>query len=103
MLCRAVATAIAIGLPISAAEAGQASGSFQVGVTIGAPKQQQHVSDATYTWGAAAISVKRAGFEELARIERSGTLYWFSATRDGVRYRIAVSVTNGAIVGINPA
>jgi hypothetical protein len=106
MLRRAAVSAIVFGLLISAAQAGQASGGFQVGVTIGGAQKQTNATPpatTTYTWGAAAISVTQAGFEKPKRIERSDTLYWFTAKRDGDSYRIAVSVTTGEIVKVIPA
>jgi hypothetical protein len=102
---RAAFSVIVFGLLLSAAEAGQTSGSFQVGVTIGGPQKRTTATAAvptTYTWGAAAISVTQAGFEKPVRIERSDTLYWFAARRSGESYRIAVSVFTGEIVKVIP-
>jgi hypothetical protein len=56
-----------------------------------------------YTWGAAAISVRAAGFANLRRLQRSETLYWFQAEREGRNYRVAVSVIGGSIKKTIPA
>jgi len=108
-----VRLAAAFGLSIwflaSAAMAGQTSASFAVGIVIGGPQTRSAAAPPTqsqskrYTWGAAAISLKTAGFADMRRISRSGRLYWFAAVRDGRAYRIAVSVTTGAVVKVIPA
>ncbi len=89
------------------AEAGQASSSFSVGITIGgarAPARPQPSAQALkYTWNAAAISVRRAGFEAVERLEAGAGVYWFRAERQGRRYRVAVSVTSGEIVTVTAA
>jgi hypothetical protein len=91
-----------------AAEAGTASARFSVGITITGSGTSQRAASApvpaiTYTWGAAAISARHAGFAKLQRVERSGTLYWFAAEKDGALYRIAISIHSGAIVKVIPA
>ncbi|MBC8038533.1 MAG: hypothetical protein H7X89_15080 [Rhizobiales bacterium] len=85
--------------------AGQASASFQAGITIGGNGSRSTVAAPVkrYTWGAAGISVNRAGFNDPRRIERSDTLYWFKAKRGGDSFRIAVSISSGAIVKVMPA
>ena len=90
------------------AVAGQTSGGFTVGITITGKKVQAASQAAPlparqYTWGAAAVSLARAGFADPRRIEASETLYWFTAKRDGGRYRVAVSIASGEIVKVIPA
>ena len=104
MLRLAVAASILVGLSSASALAGQASATFQVGITIGgcARSVQAAVALKTYTWGAALISVNRAGFGEPQRLEKSDTLYWFRAKRKGGSFRVAVSVASGKIIKILP-
>ena len=101
----AMVSAVMIGLLPSGAMAGQTSSSFTVGITIGGGKQQaaRVLPSKTYTWGAAAISVRAAGFANPRRVEKSDTLYWFAAERGRDRFRIAVSVFSGAVVKVIPA
>lgn len=99
---------IAAGLVTSHAMAGQTSAGFTVGITIGGKKvkpalQRQSAPARTYTWGAAAISLTRAGFANPRRAAASDTLYWFTAERSGGQYRIAVSIASGEIVKVIPA
>ncbi len=103
------------GLP-QAAEAAQVSSGMGVGLTI-APsytggENYEHrrvfvsalvtraVPANSYTWNAAAISVKRAGFKQPRRVEKSPTLYWFYAQKREADFRIAVSIASGRIVKI---
>ena len=58
------------------------------------------VAPASYTWNAAAISVKRAGFKQPRRVEKLPGLYWFEAKRRGTSFRIAVSILSGRVVKI---
>ena len=80
---------------------------FTAGIVIGgggkASQRAASVNAATYTWGAAAISVTHAGFGNPRRGERSDTLYWFTAERGGNSYRVAVSISSGVIVKVIPA
>ena len=95
-----------LGLLPSLAMAGTTSSKFSVGITIGEggnAAKQAAVPATTYTWGAAAISVKRAGFENLRQVERSETLYWFAGERAGGSYRIAISIVSGEVVKVIPA
>lgn len=107
---RAVLTICAATLFVFAwegrAEAKQASGTFSVGITIGGgrgPVRPSPPQALKYTWSAAAISVRRAGFKAVARLAAGQNVYWFSAQREGRRYRIAVSVATGRIVTITAA
>ncbi len=99
-----VLAAIFMGLSSANALAGQASATFQVGITIGGgPRSVQAAAPVkTYTWGAALISVNRAGFGEPQRLEKSDTLYWFRAKRKGGTFRVAVSVASGKVIKILP-
>jgi hypothetical protein len=103
----AMVSAVLLGLSPYAALAGQASASFQVGIVIGGGEgrsiQRAAASANTYTWGAALISVNRAGFDAPQRVEKSDTLYWFTAKRDGASFRIAVSISSGKVMRVLPA
>jgi hypothetical protein len=84
--------------------AGQASALFQAGITIGNGGGRNAARPfKTYTWGAALISLNRAGFKHPTRVEKSDTLYWFKAKRGGNSFRIAVSISSGAIMRVVPA
>jgi hypothetical protein len=98
----AVISAVIFHLMATVAVAGQNSGSFKVGLTIGGTAQATAPSS-TYTWGAAAVSVTEAGFDNLQRATKTDTLYWFTANRDGSSYRVAVSIASGAVVEVIPA
>lgn len=101
MLRRAIYSVLALALSLAPAWAQQTSGSFQVGVTIGKVARQKAVTPVvTYTWGAAEISVMRGGFHEPTRLKRTEMLYWFATRRDGVAYRVAVSIVTGKIVAV---
>ncbi len=76
-----------------------ASASFKVGLTVGSVARAA-AREVTYTWGAAAISVTAAGYGNVQRVEKTTTVYWFKARRDGGNYRIAVSIVSGAVVSI---
>ncbi|HUR43361.1 MAG TPA: hypothetical protein VMZ01_04600 [Aestuariivirga sp.] len=102
----AMVSAVLLGLSPCAALAGQASASFQVGIVIGGGEGrsiQRAAPVKTYTWGAAIISVNRAGFIAPRPIEKSDTLYWFTAKRDGDSFRVAVSIFSGKVIRVLPA
>ncbi len=105
MVRRAVVSALILSLLPCPALAGQASASFQVGIVIGSGGHsiQAAAPAKTYTWGAALISVNRAGFNTPQRIERSDTLYWFKAKRDGASFRVGVSISSGKVMRVLPA
>lgn len=94
-------------LAVGEAHAGQASSSFSVGIRIGPSEDgslpQAQTTAMTYTRGAAAISVRRAGFDAPVATGRSKDLYWFTATRGGERFRVAVSIFSGQIVRVLPS
>ena len=94
---------VALLLMAEVAEAGQNSASFNVGLTIGPRTTSLRASPSTYTWGAAEISVKSAGFGNLQRVDKQASLYWFAGTRNGASFRISVSSLSGHIVEILPA
>ncbi|MBC8038535.1 MAG: hypothetical protein H7X89_15090 [Rhizobiales bacterium] len=54
----------------------------------------------SYTWNAAALSVKGAGFKQPRRMEKSLALYWFQAKRQGAIFRIAVSIASGKVLKV---
>jgi hypothetical protein len=94
----AILAAVLLVFP-SVSQAGQASGRFKVGLTIGqGPKNPPHASK--YTWGAAELAVLEAGYSDLDRLEKSGSVYWFHGHRGGDEFRIAVSITSGDIVEV---
>jgi hypothetical protein len=97
----AAISAVIFHLMVTVAVAGQSSATLKVGLTIGGAATS--APSRTYTWGAAAVSVMKAGFDNTQRAEKTNTLYWFTAQRDGDNYRIAVSITSGAIVEVIPA
>jgi len=101
----AVVSAVILGLWSCAALAGQASASFQVGIRIGGGERTVPADNPvkTYTWGAAVISVNRAGFDKPRRLNKSDTLYWFEANRGGTTFKIAVSISSGKVIKILPA
>ena len=105
---RAAISGLVLALLAGSAQAGQTSAGFTAGIVIGgggkAGRQMKQAATTTYTWGAAAISVKLAGFGNLQRIEKSDTLYWFTAKKGGGNsYRVAVSISSGVIVKVIPA
>ena len=109
MVRLAAACSLSIWFLASTAMAGQTSASFAVGIVIGGPQTKSAAAAPApsqakrYTWGAATISLKSAGFADMRRISRSGRLYWFAAVRDGRAYRVAVSIATGAVVKVIPA
>jgi hypothetical protein len=99
---------LAVALCTAPAEAGQTSASFQVGVTIVGPGHPAKAKAAArralrYTWGAAGVSVAKAGFQSARKLKAEGEVYWFAARRGGQAYRVAVSQASGAIVKVMPA
>lgn len=99
------------------AGAGQSGASFRVGITIlppgaaAAERQRKPARLAThfvkrrslarrYTWGAAAASLTRAGFRDIARQGQVGFVYLFTARRPGGSYRVAVSAASGDILKV---
>ena len=101
----AIVSAVIAGLLSSEGLAQQASTSFSVGITIGGGgRPRLAVAPAkTFTWGAAAISVRRQGFHVLRRLEKSDGFYWFTAKRDGSRFKVAVLIATGVILKVIPA
>ena len=103
----AILSVLLLGIAATGAAAGQSSARFTVGITIGGPQKQVKAAatgaTAIYTWGAATISVRKAGYSVRQRGERTDTLYWFVAERNGASFRVAVSIASGSIVKIIPA
>lgn len=91
-----------LALPPGSGRAGQASASFTVGLVIGKPQgrapRPAFSLRRTYTWNAAAISVRLAGYRTPVRLKAAAGAYWFLAERGGRRFRIAVSTATGAIL-----
>jgi hypothetical protein len=104
MVRAAVLTGLLLGITGVSAAAGRSSASFTVGITIGGPQKAARVagSAASHTWGSAAISVGRAGYTVLRRIEKTDTLYWFAAERRGAGFAVAVSIASGRVVKVKP-
>ena len=97
-----IVAALAICLLGSASLAGTSQGSFTVGIVIGKAKPHKPPKY-HYTWGAAAVSLVRAGYGDLRRIEASGEVFWFAAERTGARFRVAVEIATGRIAAVIPA
>jgi hypothetical protein len=102
MVRHAMFLGLALCLVPAGAMAGQASANFTVGISIGGGSGQPRAVK-TYTWGAAAVSVRQAGYDNPRRVAQSDTLYWFEAQRSGSTYRIGVSISSGEIVKVIPA
>jgi hypothetical protein len=100
----AVGLMLVLAFPGAEALANQAKANFTVGIVIGkaTPRKRAAPRPAlkTYTWNAAAVSVRIAGFRKPVRLTSGGGVYWFLAEREGRRYRIAVSVSTGAILKV---
>jgi hypothetical protein len=106
MLRRGLTSGLVLWLSAAAATAAQVSASFTVGVVIGGKaghRPQRIAPRKTYTWGAAEISVRRAGFASPQRTGKSDLIYWFTAEKAGASYRIAVAIDSGRIVEVVPA
>ena len=97
-----VVVGIVLCLLQAEALAGTAQGAFTVGIVIGKVKPPKPPK-LRYTWGAAAISLTRAGYENPRRIEASGDVYWFEVRRAGARFRVAVWIATGRIAAVRPA
>ena len=82
--------------------AGTAHGAFTVGIVIGKVKPPKPPK-LRYTWGAAAITLTRAGYQNPRRIAAAGNVYWFVASRAGARFRVAVWIATGKIAAVIPA
>jgi hypothetical protein len=93
--------------PYQSAKAEQAKANFTVGLVIGKPRVRALppavAPRKSYTWNAAAISVRLAGFRRPVRLKSGGGIYWFVAEREGRRYRVGVSVSTGAVLKITRA
>ena len=103
MLRAAIVSSLLLGAILTVPVlAGQSSSSFRVGLTIGQPGAWTPTfrDHRTYTWNAAAISVRRAGFHGVIHVNSSGGIYWFEAEREGRRYRVAVSASTGGILKV---
>lgn len=75
------------------------SATFTAGIVIGAPaKQRGPVLNVRYTWGAAQVSIARAGYRDISRLTRANDIYWFTARRHQSRASIGVSAWNGGIL-----
>lgn len=91
------------------AAAGEISGQMSVGlvVTGGAAPAKQTAAAATppramtYTPGAGAISVSRAGYGDISLYSNVGATYLFKAARDGTYYYVGVSVSSGQITSVS--
>jgi hypothetical protein len=78
-----------------AAEAGQSSANFNVGLVIRGKGRPARAPSLTYTWGAAAVSLLKAGYRDIRPTGRSATIYRFEAAQGGRRYHVTVSVATG--------
>ena len=116
-----VLTPLLFAIPVStSAIAGQAKGVFEVGIVIAGtptPPPVKHnvkygegavtpavprIPATTYTWRAAAISVKQAGYQHPRLQGVDDGLYWFRARKKGQGYDVAVSIQSGKVVKVVP-
>lgn len=93
---------LALGLMAGPSLAGQSGAGFTAGIVIG-KQDNVHKPPRHYTWGAAAVTLQRAGYKNIARDQAAEGLYWFTARKDAAFFRIAVSADTGAIVAVTPA
>ena len=106
---------VALSLLPQAAGAAQVTSGVSVGLTIEPsgghsgvrrlifPAFVTKVAPSTrFTWNAAAISVKEAGFSQPRRANKS-SLYWFYAKQRGDSFRVAVSIVSGKVIKVIPA
>lgn len=93
---------LALGLMALPALAGHSGVGFTAGIVIGKP-HNAHKPPRHYTWGAAAVSLRRAGYKNIERDQAAEGLYWFIARKDAAFFRIAVSADTGVIVAVTPA
>lgn len=96
--------ALTLCLMASAALSGTVQGRFAVGITLGEgdPHDKRRPPGFRYTWGAAAISVSRAGYQNVRRVEASGDVYWFTGERGGSKFLVAVTIATGRIAAVLP-
>ena len=92
-----VTAGMSVGLTIAPSAVGEKAGARQLVV----PAFVTRIAPAnSYTWNAAAISVKSAGFSLPRRVRRSPDLYWFSAKQGSESFRIAVSILSGRVMKV---
>lgn len=97
-----IVAALALCLMGGGALAEAPQSSFTVGIHIGKAKPRKPPKH-RYTWGAAAVSLMRAGYEDLRRIEAVDEVYWFAAEKAGTKFRVAVAIATGEIAAVIPA
>jgi hypothetical protein len=93
---------------VPSARATTVSSQFGVGIVIGAVKtplapSTQRETRLRYTPGAAAITLRRAGFSSLELVARSKPYYVFKAVRASAEYSVKVSAFTGTIIAIATA
>ncbi len=93
-----ISSGMGVGLTIEPSSAGGGERSIRKQSVLGLVTKD--VPETIYTWNAAAISLKRAGFKESRRMEKQLSLYWFEAKREKTSFRIAVSMASGKIVKV---
>ncbi len=93
-----VSSGMGVGLTIQPSSAGSEERSVRKQSVIGLVTKD--VPETFYTWNAAAISVKRAGFKEPRRMKKQLSLYWFEAKRQETSFQVAVSMASGKIVRV---
>jgi len=91
-----VSSGMGVGIIIDDVAPGKSSRSR----ALGRIAVMKAVPTLTYTWNAAALSVKSAGFQHPRRKEKSPVFYWFEAQRHGGYFRIAVSIASGKVIKI---
>ena len=93
-----VSSSMGVGLTIELSSAGGGERSTRRQSVFGLVTKD--VPKTFYTWNAAAISVKRAGFKEPRRVKKRLSLCWFEAKRQKASFQIAVSMASGKIVKV---
>lgn len=97
----AIVAGFVLAVLATPADAGQSSATFGVGIVIGGPARHAK-PPRTFTWGAAAVSVSRAGYTDIQRAARRDGLFWFIARKGDSQFRIAVSEATGSIEMVTP-
>ena len=104
----AILAAISLGsclflsTPIQAASS---TGIMKVGLVIGASnnivKASNFSSSAHFTWGAAEVSIAKAGYSVRQRLDATDDVFWFNAFNSDHNVKIGVSSSSGRIVSIS--
>ena len=86
-------------------EAASNSGIMHVGLVIGASsnivKASNFSPSAHFTWGAAEVSVVKAGYSVRQRLDAADDVFWFKASKADHEVKIGVSSSSGQIVSMS--